>query len=171
MRGLSYKDKVKVYNARKNGMSYATIKAKYNINTSNARYIINIIDKHGFDALKRNGNAKYTKEFMQKAIDRVVKNYESVNSVSIDLGLSSESLLRKWVKDYKKNGYNIVKRKKGRLTMKDIIESKPKDIKETPEEKIKRLEKENTYLKAEIEYSKKLEAVVQARKNRQQKKK
>ena len=57
--------------------------------------------------------------------------------------------------------------------MKDIIESQPKNIKikETPEEKIKRLEKENTYLKAEIEYSKKLEAVVQARKNRQQKKK
>lgn len=171
MRGLSYKDKIKVYKARKNGMSYATIEAKYHINCTNTKYLIRVVDKHGYDILKRNGNAKYTQEFMQKAIDRVIKNYESVNSVAIDLGLSSESLLRKWVKDYKKNGYNIVKRKKGRLTVKDIIESKPKDIKETPEEKIKRLEKENTYLKAEIEYSKKLEAVVQSRKNRQQKKK
>ena len=36
---------------------------------------------------------------------------------------------------------------------------------------IKRLEEENLYLKAELEYSKKLRAVVQARKNQQQKKK
>ena len=35
----------------------------------------------------------------------------------------------------------------------------------------KRLEEENLYLKAELEYSKKLRAVVQARKNQQQKKK
>ena len=42
---------------------------------------------------------------------------------------------------------------------------------ETPDERIKRLEAENIYLKAELEYSKKLRAVVQARKNQQQKKK
>ena len=48
--------------------------------------------------------------------------------------------------------------------------SKKKGI-ETQEEKIKRLEAENIYLKAELEYTKKLRAVVQARKNQQQKKK
>ena len=42
---------------------------------------------------------------------------------------------------------------------------------ETDKEKIKRLEEENLYLKAELEYRKKLKAVVQARKNQQQKKK
>lgn len=42
---------------------------------------------------------------------------------------------------------------------------------ETDKDKIKRLEQENLYLKAELEYSKKLRAVVQARKNQQQKKK
>ena len=50
---------------------------------------------------------------------------------------------------------------------------KPAKLKknETIEEKVKRLEEENLYLKAELEYLKKLRAVVQARKNRQQKKK
>jgi len=38
-------------------------------------------------------------------------------------------------------------------------------------EKIKRLEEEKLYLKAELEYSKKLKVVVQARKNQQHKKK
>lgn len=42
---------------------------------------------------------------------------------------------------------------------------------ETIEEENERLKKENLYLKAELEYSKKLRAVVQARKNQQQKKK
>ena len=42
---------------------------------------------------------------------------------------------------------------------------------ETDKEKIKRLEEENLYLKTELDYSKKLRAVVQERKNRQQKKK
>lgn len=42
---------------------------------------------------------------------------------------------------------------------------------ETKDEKIKRLEEKNLYLKVELEYSKKLRAVVQARKNQQQKKK
>lgn len=48
--------------------------------------------------------------------------------------------------------------------------SKKKNI-ETDKETIKRLKEENLYLKVELEYSKKLRAVVQARKNRQQKKK
>ena len=78
-------------------------------------------------------------------------------------------MLSSWISKYKENGYNIVERKRGRPTM----IKKPKQInkKETDKEKIERLEKENEYLKAELEYSKKLRAVVQARKNQQQKKK
>jgi len=48
--------------------------------------------------------------------------------------------------------------------------SKPKAA-ETIEEKVKRLEKENEYLRAENEYRKKLNAVVQARIKRESKKK
>ena len=96
-------------------------------------------------------------------------NNESLLSVAIDEGLSSPGMLANWIKNYKEMGYNIVERKRGRsLTM----SKKPKitDKKETIEEN-ERLKKENLYLKAELEYSKKLRAVVQARKNQQQKKK
>lgn len=168
---LSYREKVKIYQARKMGIPYATIKMKFGINTSNAQYIVKLVDKHGLSILKKEGHNNYSIEFIQKAIDEVIKNKRSVLSVSIDLGLPSESILRKWVKDYKENSYNIVKRKKGRLTVKDMINETNKKPKETDEEKIKRLEQENKYLKAEIEYSKKVDALVQERKNRQQKKK
>ena len=84
------------------------------------------------------------------------------------MGLLSYGLLQNWIKKYKENGYNIVERKRGRSTMPKVTKKKEN---ETKDEKIKRLEEENLYLKAEIEYSKKLRAVVQARKNQQQKKK
>ena len=89
-------------------------------------------------------------------------------SVAIDIGLPSDGLLQNWIKKYKEMGYNIVERKRGRPTMTKVTNKK---VNETDKEKIKRLEEENLYLKAELEYSKKLRAVVQARKNQQQKKK
>ena len=95
-------------------------------------------------------------------------NHEPIMTVAIDLGLPHDSLLHKWIKKYKENGYNIVERKRGRSTMTKVPKKKEN---ETKDEKIERLEKENEYLKAELEYSKKLRAVVQARKNQQQKKK
>ena len=95
-------------------------------------------------------------------------DFEPVRFVSIDEGLISDGMLQTWIKNYKENGYNIVERKRGRSTMPKIIKKKEN---ETDKEKIKRLEEENLYLKVELEYSKKLRAVVQARKNQQQKKK
>lgn len=90
-------------------------------------------------------------------------------SVAVDIGLTSYTPLRKWIKIYKENGYNIVEQKRGRSTMPKKPTKSKKN--ETIEEKVKRLEEENLYLKAELDYSKKLRAVVQARKNQQQKKK
>ena len=130
------------------------------------QYIVPLVDKHGIDILKRTKNKKYSPYEKEQMINRVLNNNESIRFVSIDEGLSTDKMLREWIKKYKENGYNIVERKRGRPTM-DKINKK----KETKDEKIKRLEEENLYLKAELEYSKKLRAVVQARKNRQQKKK
>ena len=95
---------------------------------------------------------------------------ESIRFVSIDEGLLSDGMLYNWIKKYKESGYNIVERKRGRSP---TIMKKPKASKktETMEEQVERLKIENLYLKAELEYTKKLRAVVQARKNQQQKKK
>ena len=95
---------------------------------------------------------------------------ESINSVAIDEGLLSRGMLQNWLRDYKNMGYNIVERKHERSSAMSNKENKPK-VSETIEEENERSKKENLYLKAELEYSKKLRAVVQARKNQQQKKK
>ena len=169
MSKLSYEDKINLYNERRNGCSMGALSKKYNIAVHGVQYLCCLIDKHGFDILRTTKNKYYPVYVKQNAIDRVLVNNESVRSVAIDEGLLSKGMLVNWIKEYKNMGYNIVERKRGRPTMNNVKKNITKD--ETQEEKIKRLEKENLYLKAELEYSKKLRAVVQARKNQQQKKK
>ena len=169
MSKLSYEDRINLYNDRKNGVSIGNLSAKYQIRDCMVKYIVSLIDKHGYGILRTNKNVSHTKYEKQKAIDRVLINGESAWSVAIDMGLLSYGMLQNWIKKYKENGYNIVERKRGRSTMQKKPTKQKKN--ETIEEKVKRLEEENLYLKAELDYSKKLRAVVQARKNQQQKKK
>ena len=168
MSKLSYEDKIEIYNKRKEGKTLSDLQTKYGITKHNIQYLVWLIDKHGTDILRTSKNKYYPKYFKEDAVNRVLINNEPIQRVSIDIGLSSDGMLHNWIKKYKENGYNIVERKRGRPTMPKVTKKKEN---ETKDEKIKRLEEENLYLKAELEYSKKLRAVVQARKNQQPKKK
>ena len=168
MSKLSYEDKINIYQERKNGNTISNISKKYNIREDVIKYLVRLIAKHGYDVLRTSKNRKFTSYEKEKIINRVLLNNESARSVAIDEGLLSQGMLQNWIKKYKEMGYNIVERKRGRSTMPKVTKKKEN---ETDKEKIKRLEEENLYLKAELEYSKKLRAVVQARKNQQQKKK
>ena len=166
---LTYEDKIKIYQERKQGNTISNISKKYNIRKDLIKYLIRLIDRHGYDILRTNKNRNFTSYEKERIINRVLIDNESTCSVAIDEGLLSNGILFNWIKKYKEMGYNIVERKRGRPTM-NKKELKPKKN-ETLEEENERLKKENLYLKAELEYSKKLRAVVQARKNQQQKKK
>ena len=166
MSKLTYEDKINLYEDKKQGMSIGDLSKKYKIRKSGVNYLTALIDKHGFDILRTNKNKYYPPSQKEQIINRVLINNESIHFVAIDEGLLSCGMLQNWIKKYKEMGYNIVERKRGRSpTM-----SKKTNKKETIEEENERLKKENLYLKAELEYSKKLRAVVQARKNQQQKK-
>jgi len=166
MSKLSYEEKIEIYKERKEGKGAIHLSKKYGVRREKIYYLENLIDRHGYDILRTTKNQTYSKYDKERIINRVLLNNETINSVSIDEGLLSCGMLNNWIKKYKEMGYNVVERKRGRKAML----KKPKNN-ETKEEKIKRLEEENLYLKAELEYSKKLRAVVQARKNQQQKKK
>ena len=100
------------------------------------------------------------------ALIQRVMDGESLQSVSIENAIS-ESLLSKWFKIYRESGIDGLKLdKRGRPPK---MAKKPKTSNEikTKEE----LEKELEYLRAENEYLKKLNALVQKRKGRQPKKK
>lgn len=170
MTKLTFDDKENIYKEKQEGLSYRCLATKYKIRDSKVKYLIRLIDIHGLQILRTTKNKYHPILEKQEAINRVLINGESIWSVSLDIGLLSDGMLFNWVSKYKENGYNIVERKRGRsptIMKKPAAASKE----ETEKEKIRRLEEENLYLKAELEYSKKLRAVVQARKNQRQKKK
>ena len=168
MSKLTYEDKINLYNDKKKGMSIGSLSSKYKVSKNVINYLTALIDKHGIGILRTKKNKIHTKFEKQKAINRVLINGEAKRAVALDLGLLSKGMLVNWIKNYKENCYNIVERKRGRPTMPKVTRKKDN---ETKDETIKRLQEENLYLRAELEYSKKLRAVVQARKNQQQKKK
>ena len=129
---------------------------------STIEYLISLIKKHGYDILRNDKNRIYSKDFKLQTINRILINNESVNSVAIDIGLASDGILHNWLSKFKENGYNVVEKKKGK---KPKSMTKPKKNGKTlsEKEKIKQLEDEILYLKAENEYLKKLRALVQER--------
>ena len=163
-------DKINLYMEKKKGISLSKLTIKYKVNPEAIKYIVRLIDKHGFDIIKTTKIKKYPIREKERIINRVLLNNESLKSVAVDEGLSNYGMLSSWISKYKENGYNIVEHKRGRSPTMPKKDLKPK-VNETIEEENERLRKENLYLKAELEYSKKLRAVVQARKNQQQKKK
>ena len=169
MSKLSKEEKITICKERKRGKSVRELSKKYNVSDTVVKYLTRLVELHGFGIINKKKNKHYTVQEKVRIISRVLENTESVWSIALDEGLPSKGTLVNWVKKYKENGYNIVERKRGRPTMPKKPTKEKKN--ETLEEKVKRLEEENLYLKAEIEYSKKLRAVVQARKNQQQKKK
>jgi len=170
MSKLTNEQRIEIYKQKLKGITTKTIALNFNINISRVKYIFRLIEKHGYDILRNNKNKYYSKEFKVQTINKILINKESLTSVAIDIGLSSEGILSNWVKNYRENCYNIIEKVKGRK--KSMVKKIKKNDKAglTPEEKIKELEKKNLYLEAENEYLKKLNALVQEKELQKEKK-
>ena len=114
MSKLSYEDKINIYNNKKEGMSIKVLSKKYDVRDNVIKYLVRVIDKHGYEVLRTNKNNYYSPNQKEQIINRVLIDGESIFSVAVDEGLSSDGLLRNWISKYKENGYNIVERKRGR---------------------------------------------------------
>ena len=90
MSKLSYEDKINIYQERRQGVSVGSLSIKYQVRKSVISYLINLIDKHGVDILKKGKNKLHTKIEKQEAIDRVLINGEPIWSVALDIGLLSK---------------------------------------------------------------------------------
>lgn len=153
--------KINMYHDRLNGESFTQLSLKYNVCLKDLRYTFRLIELHGKEIVLRKRNKKYSKTFKENAIDRVLLKGEAATSVALDLGLLRPALLFNWIRKYKENGYNVIEKKRGRKPTTKLLKDKHINTTETQEDKLKRIEEENEYLRAENEFLKKWNSVVQ----------
>ena len=110
----SFELKKEIYEKHCEGYGSDYLSKIYGLDASQIRYMCRLINKHGLDVIRHKNQTAYTAENKLAAIYRVLENGEPVEVVAIDIGLTSSSILRQWIKSYIENGYNVVTKKKGR---------------------------------------------------------
>ena len=114
----SFELKKEIYEKHCEGYGSDYLSQKYGMDASKIRYMCRLIDKHGLDAI-RHKFTKHSPAYKLAAINRVLEDGESIESVAVDIGLTTDGILHHWIKSYIENGYNIVTKKKGRPSTRD----------------------------------------------------
>ena len=138
---------------------------KYNIPDSTLKNWINKYNSGGFDNLtKKLNNNKYTSEFKLSVIQYRQINNTSYRETAEHFDISNGSVICNWERAYQERGLSGLENNRGRpkkdMSKADKKAKNEKPIKESEREELIRLREENKYLKMQILFEKKFQALL-----------
>ena len=114
---LTYEDKVQIYELRKQGKSFKRLSNQFGEHLW-SNYMVKLIDRYGIHIVKKGKIRYHSPKFKREMFDKVLLEGCAQQSVCLDSGLSNQGLLNNWIAQYKKNGYTIVEKRRGRVPKK-----------------------------------------------------
>ena len=110
---LTYKDRVKIHELRKQGQTFNQLSKRFGVDASGLRYMMRLIERYGIEIVKKGKNCYYSPELKQEMIDKVLPEGRSQKSISLDYALSSGGMLPNWIAQYKKMGILLLRKQEG----------------------------------------------------------
>ena len=150
--------KIKVIAYYRQGHTGAATAKKFNVNPQFVHKWVKQYQSGGIDAIKpKISKACYSREFKHEVITTMLSQGLSQSEVALKFNISSPALISHWHKAYRQEGMSgLTSKRQGRTAMsKPYITDKPDDEKTLAE-----LKRENEYLRAEVAYLKKLDALL-----------
>ena len=110
---LTYKDRVKIHELRKQGQTFNQLSKRFGVDASGLRYMMRLIERYGIEIVKKGKNCYYSPELKQEMIDKVLLEGRSQKSISLDYALSSGGMLPNWIAQYKKMSILLLRKQEG----------------------------------------------------------
>ena len=107
---LTYKDRVKIHELRKQGQTFNQLSKRFGVDASGLRYMMRLIERYGIEIVKKGKNCYYSPELKQEMIDKVLLEGRSQRSISLDYALPSGGMLPNWIAQYKKMGILLLRK-------------------------------------------------------------
>ena len=157
---------------------YRAVATEHGVAASLVRRWVGRFKRHGKEGLASKPGTLYSAQFKLSVVQHMWREELSYAKAAVHFDVRSPDHVKRWERQYHSGGIDaLVSRPRGRApkTMSPSSPPKPTQLPDTPETEDTRtreqLLKENEYLRAEVAYLKKLDALVRSKKLSAQKKK
>lgn len=152
-------------------VGFTAVAQEHQVPRSLVRRWVSFYRLHGIDGIKPNPGC-YDARFKLSVLESMWDDDLSYGQVSAKFNIRDQCAVSKWLRDYQSGGISaLMPRSKGRSqSMSDSKDTKPAPLPSEDQRTREQLLEENMDLRMEIDYLKKLDALIQSKKAAQLKK-